>query len=248
MESTEIALKRKIDEVVAIRNESVKTYQGILDSLASIERNLNSLDTYLFPHPRLDDLEKFSKELDKRLWNHCFDKLGVFTVMNHNNIEKLRREIEDKTPAFTEENIEATVTTMYQNRAKYFVEGIIQTFRELSHDHKTNTNDKFKIPDKCVIKYMLEPCWPKGLRLRYNREDKLGDIERTFCLLDKEVFEARKTQCEVNASLLEGQTYENKYFELKGYKNGNIHLRFKRIDLLDLANQMIADYYGNTLK
>ena len=199
---------------------------------------------------RLLDIEGFTTELDKRLWNHCFDKLGVFTVMNSKNIEKIRKEIEQKPPLLTQEIVESTINRLYEDRKKYFVEGIIDTFQRLSSDHKTNTNEKFKIPDKCVIKYMLEPSWSQSnhLRINYSNENRLEDIQRTFCVLDKKEFQQRQTVCEINAKLKEGNVYENEYFHLQGYKNGNIHIAFKRIDLLDAANQLIADYYGNVLK
>ena len=252
MESTELVQKRQIEDIIRIRNKAVKDYGAVLNSLEGIKNELNSLGEYIMPnyagHRGLLDVEGFSKELDKRLWRHCFDKLGVYSVMDAKSIEKLRKEIDDKTPALTEDNITATIQTMYENRSKYFVEGIINTFKRLSSDYWTNNHEKFKIPDRCIMEYIVEPNWTKGFRLRYGSEDQISDIDRTFHLLDKKPFEPRKTMCEINNKFKEGQVYGNEYFELKGYKNGNGHIKFKRIDLLDLANQMIADYYGNTLK
>lgn len=86
------------------------------------------------------------------------------------------------------------------------------------------------------------------MSIKYHSENRLSDIHRIFCILDKKNFEPRQVICEVNETLKKTQVFENEYFELKAYKNGNAHLRFKRIDLLDQANQLIADYYGNTLK
>ena len=250
MESTELATKKQIEDVIRLRNESIKRYQGALESLASIETNLKTLGEYIMPHQRRDlaDLKSFQKELDANLWKYCFDKLGVFTVMNSKNIDKLRKEIDTNTPELSTENIEATITKLYDNRMKYFVEGIIDTFRNLAKGYKTNEKESFKIPNKCITGWMIEPRYSKGLQLRYSSQDRLSDIDRTFCILDKKEFKDRQTICEANSKLENNETYENNYFELKGYKNSNAHIRFKRIDLLDKANQLIADYYGNTLK
>lgn len=251
MESTELATKRQIEDVIILRNESVKKYQEVLDSINSIETNLKTLGEYLMPiqsYRSLDDIEKFKKTLDANLWEYCFDKLGIFMVMNSENIDKLRNEIKTNTPELTAENIETTITKLYDNRAKYFIEGVIETFRGLSVDHKTNTNEKFKIPDKCIIKYLIDAQWSRGRRLNYTRENILADIDRTFCILDKKEFKERQAICETNNKLQNNETYENDYFELKGYNNGNAHIRFKRADLLDKANQLIAEYYGNALK
>lgn len=251
MESTELVQKRQIEDVIRIRDKAVSDYSAALASLEGIKAELNSLGGYLIPNysrQGMFDINEFSKELDRNLWKHCFNKLGVYGVMDARSIENLRKEIDEKTPALTEDNIEATIKTMYANRSKYFVEGIINTFKSLSKDHWTNEKEKFKIPDKCVIRGMVEPGWTYGFRLRYDSEDQISDIDRTFHLLDKKPFEPRQALCEINDKFKEGQAYENDYFEIKGYKNGNAHIRFNRIDLLDLANQMIADYYGNTLK
>ena len=96
---------------------------------------------------------------------------------------------------------------------------------------------------------MTEPSWDgKSLKLSYYRQDKLSDIHRTFCVLDNEEFQQRQAICEAEKAFRAGDTYENKYFIMKGHKNGNAHIKFKRIDLLDKANQLIAEYYGNSLK
>jgi len=249
MESEELVQRRKIEEIINIRNESIRIYQMALDNLAAIRIGLDTLGECLSPvTARLDDVKEFAKRLDEGLWLHCMDKLGIFTVMDSGNVEKFKKEIHEKTPEFTIENIEASTKNLYEHRKDFFVEGIINTFRNLSADYKTNSNDKFKIPDKCIMRYMIDPGWSYGFHISYRSENRLSDIQRTFCVLDKKEFVQRQAVCEANEKLKNKEPYENEYFELKGHKNGNAHIKFKRIDLLDKANQLIADYYGNTLK
>jgi len=37
--------------------------------------------------------------------------------------------------------------------------------------------------------------------------------------------------------------FEDSYYRAKAFRNGNLHLEFKRSDLLDKLNEQIADYY-----
>lgn len=248
--TTELAERKCIDEILELRNTSIQKFKEALEILESIETRCKSLGDYIYPFSSTEirNLEIFRKELDKRLWEHCFDKLGVFTLMDSRNIEILRKELKEQTPEFTEENIYATTEKMYENRTEYFCRSIILTFRGLSKDHKTNTNEKFKIPDKCIIKRFVECRYDKGLRINYYNKNRFSDIDRAFKVLDKKPFEQRKAVCEANDKLYNSDTYENDYLVLKGYHNGNAHIKFKRIDLLDKMNQIIAEHYGNSLK
>lgn len=69
---------------------------------------------------------------------------------------------------------------------------------------------------------MIESNWDRGLRIRYgmygNGENKLCDIQRIFCILDKKEFKERQIICEANEKLKTNDIYENEYLELKGYK------------------------------
>jgi hypothetical protein len=40
---------------------------------------------------------------------------------------------------------------------------------------------------------------------------------------------------------------ETDYFRFELYRNGNLHIVFKRPDLVAKANKIVADYYGETL-
>jgi hypothetical protein len=41
--------------------------------------------------------------------------------------------------------------------------------------------------------------------------------------------------------------HESEYFRFELYLNGNLHIVFKRPDLVAKANEIVADYYGETL-
>ncbi len=51
----------------------------------------------------------------------------------------------------------------------------------------------------------------------------------------------------MNAAFTNTDPFEDDYCRARAFKNGNLHLEFKRPDLLDKLNEQIADHYANTL-
>ena len=40
---------------------------------------------------------------------------------------------------------------------------------------------------------------------------------------------------------------EDDYFKVRGFKNGNAHVWFKRDDLVEQVNKLLAEWYGETI-
>jgi hypothetical protein len=82
------------------------------------------------------------------------------------------------------------------------------------------------------------------------------DIERAFYELDGKEMperyagiiglfdEKRRSIATLSRAACE---VEDEYFRMKGFKNGNIHLWFKRDDLLRKVNKLLAEHYGEVL-
>lgn len=73
---------------------------------------------------------------------------------------------------------------------------------------------------------------------------QLDDIDRVFKTLDKKRFQPRQLESGLNAAFKDRQVFEDDYYRAKGFRNGNLHLEFKRDDLLERVNELIAEHYG----
>lgn len=103
-----------------------------------------------------------------------------------------------------------------------------------------------------ILEYMFETRWRGGLELRHcSYRDPgayMNDLDRVFRIIDGKDHQPHALQNAINTAMADGNIYEDGYFHVKGFRNGNMHLKFKRTDLLDKANRMIGDYYnGNAL-
>ena len=79
----------------------------------------------------------------------------------------------------------------------------------------------------------------------------MNDLQRVFCFLDNRVDEykpdIKPIRNAIDEAARKGEEYKDEYFNIKLFKNGNAHIKFNRLDLLDKVNELIADYYGATL-
>jgi hypothetical protein len=82
-------------------------------------------------------------------------------------------------------------------------------------------------------------------RVNYQREPQITAIDGVFHLLDgKGVMKENRGPLfqAINASGRDGRG-ETAYFRFKCFKNGNLHLEFKRLDLVKQLNGLAAGEY-----
>ncbi|MBF3439895.1 DUF4942 domain-containing protein [Burkholderia pseudomallei] len=182
--------------------------------------------------------------IDIRGWDYLLSESGLRTFMDAKAREQWNRQIsEGDVPEFTVANIEATFAQLYGARGDMFERGVIECFRRLSWNYRTNQPFKF---GKCVIVRCLLSSGSPNHRVT----NELDDLIRVFCALDSkpepdhrhgayvlvsEVRQVRQTEA------------EHDYFHLRWFKNGNGHLTFKRLDLVEKMNQLLAKHYPNAL-
>lgn len=209
----------------------------------------DSIGLYGLPHEaRPGDYEQIRHQLDAGVWRVAFDKTGFMQLMDAKAKEEFFEACRRKAPEFTEDTVRATFIGLHQTADAMFMRGMVNVFRNLSKDHRTNTNEPFKINERAILSYTVTPRWGGGLEIRHDRYDRLNDIDRVFKVLDGKQHQARALETAANGAFKDGNAYEDDYYQLRGFKNGNLHIKFKRADLLEKANKMIGDYYnGNAL-
>lgn len=247
-----IALPKTLVDYVEARDRAIADYRMHYEGIKRVENDLATLKEYLFPHGGVPDLDpgQLIAELDRSMWRAAFDKTNFMQVMDRKAKSEFLDQVEKKPPAFTVENVRTTFLSLMQDVDVMFARGIVNVFRNLSSEHKTNTNEPFKINRKAVMTCMTSVSFGGGLEVRryYGRGEELNDIDRVMKTLDQKKHNPRELEFAVNAKFKELEPYEDDYYRIRGFKNGNLHIEFRRQDLLDKANRIIRDYYaGNIL-
>lgn len=156
----------------------------------------------------------------------------------------------DDIPAVSEANILSTFEQLHQSKGDVFERGVINVFKGLSWDFKTNSPCKFgkKIIVTGLVKYDR---WGFGLNWGLQR-DRLADLERMLMLLDGQPIPDSRADVtrRLGDYIHENQhstRYEDKMFTIKFFQKGTAHITFKQHELVDKLNDIIAKHYPGML-
>ncbi|EJM5006903.1 DUF4942 domain-containing protein [Salmonella enterica] len=196
-------------------------------------------------------MKAITRNLDRGIWRDLMKKSGMLSLMDAQARDQWYRNLEgDDIPAISEANILSTFEQLHQSKDEVFERGVINVFKGLSWDYKSNSPCKFgpKIIVNGLIKYDR---WGYSLNWSWQR-DQLADLERMLMLLDgKPVPDNR---ADVTRRLGDhihenkgSNSYEDEMFKIKYFQKGTAHIIFKRPELVDSLNDIIARHYPGML-
>lgn len=192
--------------------------------------------------------EQFRRELDASTWVHLIRSTGMEALMDQTAKDEFIRGLAGDVPPVTEDNIRATLEGLVADSHLIFGRGLARVFINL--DRRFRSHDGFKIGSRIVLTHIFDQ---RG-SLNYRVEEVIRDVERVFSVLDGErgagaghTIAAIRKDREGGGFNPRQSVTETPYFRCKAYKNGNLHLWFTRDDLVEKANQTLANYYGAVL-
>lgn len=194
------------------------------------------------------DTKQWIKEMDVHLWRSSMDVSGMSEFMDAKARNAFTSSLESpEVPEFNEDNLRATFMELLPRREMMFQRGLVEVFKRLSPEYSRHQDAAFKMPRRVILKWMTrEAFWAKGGRsLRYDAEGEINDIDRVLHRLAGEKFNPRELFCAINERIEKGEPYAGRWFKLKAYKNGNVHLEWTDPEMLNKVNGIIADYYGD---
>ncbi|MFM0174618.1 DUF4942 domain-containing protein [Paraburkholderia sediminicola] len=193
---------------------------------------------------RADAEKAILHTIDTQGWSYLLSESGLRTFMDACAREQWSKQIaEGDVPELTAANIEATFTQLYGARGDMFERGVLACFRRLSWDYKTN--QPFRFGKRIIVRYLLS----QG-SLNHRVTDELDDLMRVFRVLDgkPEADHRHGAYYLVSDARQQRRTEtENDYVHLRWFQNGNGHVTFKRHDLVEKMNQILAKHYPNAL-
>ncbi|KVT93168.1 hypothetical protein WK60_11965 [Burkholderia ubonensis] len=182
--------------------------------------------------------------VDVRGWDYLLSESGLRTFMDAKARDQWSKQIaEGDVPELTVANIEATFSQLYGARGDMLERGVLQCFQRLSWNYRTN--EPFKFGKRIIVRYLLS----QGSS-NYHVTNELDDLTRVFSVLDGEPEPDHRHGMSALISDAQRQRKteaENSYFHLRWFKNGNGHLTFKRTDLVDKMNKILAKHYPNAV-
>jgi hypothetical protein len=194
---------------------------------------------------RVDGMQAIRKIIDGSAWAYLMDESGLRSLMD----AKARREWEaglaaGEFPDLTAENVRTTFETLHGARADMFERGVIECFRKISWHYKTNLPQRFG--RRLVITFLTQ--W-HGTHPNLDRANEVDDLLRIFHVLDGRPEPDHRTGFyrQACAAITARTPVDNEYITVRLFKNGNGHLTFKRADLIDRMNAILAKHHPGAL-
>ncbi len=246
--STDVALRKTMQEYVDSRNHVLKMYEDGRRLLSDAEFAMRESCQYGISgsaQPR-DNVDEVRRSIDAQFWRETFKRTGVTQLMDAQASKELQTSLEKQPPAFTRENIQTQYLSLSQEADMMFRRGIVNTFHRMDPDYWTNNNKPYEIGRRSILNRMFDT-WSTNLRVNYNYSAEWNDIDRVIHVLDFKEHTPHGLETKLNSHFATtSEPYEDEYFQIKGFRNGNAHLLIKRDDLIGRINREIAAYYNAT--
>lgn len=262
----ELILSTSIERVVTGRDSALKQIEQLIQQLDAISRLTSEIsggtaqDWAMKVGHRYDSwlTEKADKampaithSIDRSIWRDLMLKSGMMALMDAQARDQWHKNLEEgDLPAISEANILSTFEQLHLNKMEVFERGIINVFKGLSWDYKTNSPCSFG--KKIIINNLVtHNRW--GFSLNWGwRRDQLADLERMLFLLDGKPIPDNRD--DISTRLMEHirdnstkDVYEDEFFSIRYYQKGTAHLVFKRLELIERMNDIIAKHYPGML-
>lgn len=190
-----------------------------------------------------DDPEPNLLRVRHDVWSAIIERLEVRRMMSVTRSKELARQLEkQELPELTVQSASELLHGFQSNLTRMLEEAVEEVFNWLRpRASKYKTNSEYEVPAKVVLSGVVEPGWSGGFRVIYHRDPELTALQNVFSALDGKG-QITKTHYSQIHNLIEAKDFpgvaETEYFRFKAYKNGNLHLEFKRPDLLARFNQI----------
>lgn len=197
---------------------------------------------------RLDDqAEKSARIIERNGWQYLVNQMGFTAYMTERRQKELQEQLHKGTfPPLTLDNILSTLHNLASQVDTLLHESAREVFQWLRPHHTLyKTNKPWSIGRKVIVQG-VEEAYRQGFRLNHWRTADFRALGNVLSLLDGRGAQHYPDDlCTQLADRLKdvepGQEVLTPYLTLKPYHNGNAHLTFLRMDLIDKLNQLAGD-------
>lgn len=250
---TAIVRRASVEEMVGFRNAAVDQYRVMIAATAQLNTTWNRATGSTFGTPgdfivRRDSEAAFTRRLDQSCWRRVVMMTELEKLMDHKTRQDFEQQLEKAPPDFTVDNVLATLTDLIGRADEIFNRSVIATFEALPRAYRSN--DGFKYGKRIIFEGCSDPRWAWWFYSHTYAAQRLQDLDRVFSALDTKAHDGTLDACDaVRTACQNKKQWEttSRYFELRGYAKGSLHVKPLRRDLIDAANRILAAHYGASL-
>lgn len=264
---TGIMNRKTISEIVFSYDEAIKTARAgyaLLQKSQDMMREamgeegrssrFSVVEGYQEPS---DIIKGIEIKLKRDAWRSIINMTGVRKILSVKRAEELDKQLENwkDAPEITLENVMDTVNAMVGQSKDFLRDAVVEVFEFLRpgayyrNQYKTNQkNGRWELGKKIIKSNIVNRGYSGCYQMNYCYEKHFIAVDKVFHALDsKGVPDGYRSPLvdAVNTTSMDTGAGETDYFKFKCYGNGNLHLEFKRMDLVAQLNRHAG---GNNLK
>ncbi len=213
--------------------------------VAFTKDSLSINDKYHRRTMRWDDAEGVLVELRRDCWGVIVERLELRRMLSASRMKALDDQLRDSTewPDITQESVLLFAREHMCKLDCYLQEAVEEVFDHLrppGSQYKTNT--ELEIGRKCILQgHVEEGFGAHPFRASYHYQPRMAAIDKVFSALDgcgSVTSSHYGPLCDAITATGDDGRFQTKYFKGRCFKNGNLHLEFLRLDLLQRFNEM----------
>lgn len=262
----ELICSTNIERIVSGRNAALKQIEAVIHQLDEISRLTSGIGGNTAEHwamrqgrafdcwlmqPVDKSLPVIARNIDRGIWRDLMLKSGMLSLMDAEARGQWAKDLEEGDfPAISEVNIVSTFEQLHHNKQDVFERGVINVFKGLSWDYKTNHPCYFG--NKIIVNNLVKhDRWGYSLNWGWRR-DQLADLERMLYLLDGKTIPDNRHDVSIRFMDFvrdnpREQVFEDDLFSIRYFQKGSGHITFKRLDLVEKMNDIVAKHYPGML-
>lgn len=197
-QSAEVVPSVAIERIISLRDEGIRLY---LDAIGQIRKARDLMQEaggcqYLYDFDKAVEnairwkdtpsdraVTAIARVIDGKIWDRLMSETGMYTLMSNKQRQEWDRQVAgSEMPPITLDNVMSTFRHLNASKADTFTQGLIDIFKSLSWDYKTNNPCMF---GKRIIIAPLLDVWRSGwVRFSSDGHTKIDDLARPFYVLD----------------------------------------------------------------
>lgn len=252
--TTTLSLYQTVTEIVQTYLKAVVDIKAGFALISGAEKSLNN--TFAMEHwgtiqvrspynhssPDYSDVASSIKVLERDVWGALIERMDIRRMVGIQRWREISDQLEKgELPEITEVNVINFAQNLLKQLPDMLTEAVGEVFDFLRPQRSSyKTNSELEIGRKVILTNMVELWSLNTYRVNGHRSQHLTALENVFSALAGQGQINKRYRSALETEVAETRTAqgETPYFRFKLYRNGNMHLEFKRLDLLKRLNQI----------
>ena len=198
---------------------------------------------------RMPSLEGECLEIERVAWRKFIDDLQLRPLLSIKARETLDKQLYENRrgygdtqplPPFTEDNVFGFFEQTCANIPNLIKEALREVFKWLTPSPRwtgCKTSNEFKVGNKVVLCYVARTRYSGNFEVDYDRRPQVDALGNAISMLDGKGVRKTAYTDSWNRAWEKGEQYDDDYLTAKAFMNRNVHITFKRPDLIEKINQ-----------